>query len=126
MLNTYAAKATVAVKEPAAVRTFYSEILGLELLRKDEEYLLFKAGDSKLFLYRSTFAGTNQATSVTWTVGDALESLVKALGERGVRFEHDGLPDMKREGDIHLISEEKAAWFKAPEGNIHCLLNVDV
>lgn len=123
MLNAHPAVATVAVKDLTAARRFYADTLGLEVLEENEGVVLLKTADSQLVVYRSDFAGKNQATSVTWTVGDALKSLVSSLAERGVRFEHYDLPETKREGDIHHMGEQQAAWFKDPEGNIHCLLD---
>ena len=124
MLNAHPARAVVAVKELPASRGFYSDVLGLELLEENEEVLRYKTADSQLVVYRSPFAGTNQANAVMWTVGASLDPLVRSLAEKGVSFEHYDRPDMKREGDVHLIGDEKAAWFKDPDGNIHCLLNV--
>jgi hypothetical protein len=69
-------------------------------------------------VYRSKYAGTNQATAVTWVVGDEVENVVRALKAKGVKFEHYDMPGMKRTGDIHIGGEMKVAWFKDPDGNI--------
>jgi hypothetical protein len=47
---------------------------------------------------------------------------VKGLRERGVAFEHYDMPEMNREGDIHIAGSMKTAWFKDPDGNILCLM----
>jgi hypothetical protein len=31
---------------------------------------------------------------------------------RAVTFEHDDLPGVSREGDVHVIGETRGAWFK--------------
>jgi catechol 2,3-dioxygenase-like lactoylglutathione lyase family enzyme len=122
MLGKNDAEATVAVKDLQAARRFYAETLGLEQVHAEgEEALVYRAGKTTLLVYRSRFAGTNQATSVTWSVGDELESIVRALKDRGVKFEHYDMPGMKREGDLHIGGPMKAAWFKDPDGNIHAL-----
>jgi hypothetical protein len=69
-------------------------------------------------VYESEFAGTNKATSATWGVGDELETIVQTLKKAGVKFEHYDLPGLRREGDIHVAGEFRAAWFKDPDGNI--------
>jgi hypothetical protein len=69
-------------------------------------------------VYRSKYAGTNQATAVTWVVGDEVENVVRALKTKGVKFEHYDMPGMKRTGDIHIGGKMKVAWFKDPDGNI--------
>src|SRR4051794_10732584 len=83
-----------------------------------EEVVVFKSGNSNINVYRSEFAGSNQATSVTWTVPD-IEGTVKTLKSKGVKFEHyDDMPGLSRRGDIYAADGMKVAWFKAPDGNI--------
>ncbi|HZK77057.1 MAG TPA: VOC family protein [Candidatus Kapabacteria bacterium] len=119
MLNAKNAVATIAVKDLSAAGKFYEETLGLKKIDKQgEEALTFQSGNSKLFVYRSQFAGTNQATTVTWTVGSEIEEIVRTLKAKGVTFEHYDMPGMTRTGDIHGQGEMKAAWFKDPDGNI--------
>ena len=87
--------------------------------------IIFKSGSSQLNVYRSQFAGTNQATAVTWVVGERHRDDRRA-GSRteGVTFEHYDMPGMKREGDMHVAGDMKVAWFKDPDGNILCLMNM--
>ena len=40
----------------------------------------------------------------------------------GVAFEHYDLPQMTRQGDVHVAGAMKAAWFKDPDGNIFSLV----
>jgi catechol 2,3-dioxygenase-like lactoylglutathione lyase family enzyme len=110
--------ATVAVRDLAVARKFYENTLGLNLVDENSEVLTFKAGQFTLFVYRSQFAGTNQATAVTWAVGDEVEDIVRDLKSRGVGFEHYDMPMLKLEGDLHVADDMKVAWFKDPDGNI--------
>jgi catechol 2,3-dioxygenase-like lactoylglutathione lyase family enzyme len=121
MLSDKAAVATVAVKNLESARAFYEQKLGLTKIMENEEVLTFKSGGSTLFVYRSQYAGTNKATAVTW-VTDEVEDVVKTLKGRGVTFEHYDLPNMSRQGDIHVAGTMKAAWFKDPDGNIFSLV----
>lgn len=122
MLGKHEAIATVAVRDMNAAARFYEDTLGFKRIGAEEsEALTYDAGASKLIVYRSQFAGTNQATSVTWPVGDDLESIVKSLRDKGVKFEHYDMPDIKREGDIHVGGNTRVAWFKDPDGNIHAI-----
>jgi hypothetical protein len=84
---------------------------------------VYATGASRLAVYRSQFAGTNQATAVTWNVGDDIDNVVRELKSKGVTFEHYDMPMMKREGDIHVGGQTRVAWFKDPDGNIHSLIN---
>ena len=121
MLSDTDAVATVAVKNLGGARKFYEQTLGLTKIMENEEVLAFKSGRSTLFVYRSQYAGTNKATAVTW-VADDVEDIVKILKGRGVTFEHYDLPNMSRQGDLHVAGTMKAAWFKDPDGNIFSLV----
>ena len=124
MLGDHEAIATVAVKDLKAARRYYSDVLGLTLTDvRGEEVLEYNAGGRKLLVYRSSFAGTNQATSVTWIVGSEIDAIVRELKARGVRFEHYQLPNLTLESDVHVGVMLRVAWFKDPDGNIHSLVN---
>ena len=73
-------------------------------------------------MYRSSYAGTNEATVVTWAVPD-LEPIVAALKAKGVVFEHYDLPQLTRRGDVHVANDVlSVVWFKDPDGNILSIL----
>ena len=98
MLGRKDAVANIAVKDLETARKFYEETLGLKKVNaEDEELIVFKSGKTMLNVYRSKYAGTNQATAVTWAVGD-VDGAVRDLKAKGVSF--------------------KVAWFKDPDGNI--------
>jgi len=121
MLSDKEAIATVAVKNLETAKKFYEGKLGLTKIMENEEVLTFKTGKSTLFVYRSQFAGTNKATLVTF-VAEEVEDLVQTLRGRGVTFEHYDLPNMTRQGDLHVAGPMKTAWFKDPDGNIFSLV----
>jgi len=124
VLGSQDAMATVAVKDLDAGRRFYEDILGLEPVHDEGgEAITYKAASSTVLVYRSQYAGTNQATAVTWIVGSELEGIVGALQAKGVTFERYDLPGTTREGDIHVAGDTRVAWFKDPDGNIHSLVN---
>ena len=124
MLANRNAMATIAVKDLAAARKFYGDKLGLTPLESAEEGVLtYQSGTATVVVYVSQFAGTNQATSCTWSVGDEFDAIMKALKAKGVSFEHYDLPGMTRQGDAHVAGDFKGAWFKDPDGNILHILN---
>ncbi|SEK74521.1 Glyoxalase/Bleomycin resistance protein/Dioxygenase superfamily protein [Variovorax sp. YR750] len=124
MLGNINAVANLAVKDLAVARRFYEDTLGLaQVDAEGEEVIVYRSGNTRINVYRSQFAGTNQATAVTWSVDGDIERIVEALKTRGVRFEHYDMPDTKLVGDLHVMGDMKVAWFKDPDGNILNLIN---
>ena len=113
---------TLAVRDIDVAKKFYEGTLGLKPSADQEEGTLsYQTVKSTIFVYPSQYAGTNQATAVTWIVDD-VDAIVKALKSKGVAFEHyPDLPDTKVEGDIHVSGDKRLAWLKDPDGNIHAL-----
>jgi catechol 2,3-dioxygenase-like lactoylglutathione lyase family enzyme len=120
MLGDKDAVANIAVKNLEASKKFYEDTLGLtQIGTEGQELIVFKSGNSTINVYKSQYAGTNQATAVTWVVDEDVEDIVQALKAKSVMFEHyDDMPDMTREGDVHVAGNMKVAWFKDPDGNI--------
>jgi catechol 2,3-dioxygenase-like lactoylglutathione lyase family enzyme len=119
MLGDKDAFATIAVKDLGVAQRFYEGTLGFEHDGpRREGVLTYKSGDSRVLVYQSTFAGTNQATSASWDAGDDIDAIVKALREKGVAFEHYSMPNTTLDGDVHVGGGMRTAWFKDPDGNI--------
>jgi catechol 2,3-dioxygenase-like lactoylglutathione lyase family enzyme len=125
MLNRWDAIATVAVKDISAAKRFYEGTLGLVPTESQGPGVTtYETGDSKLLVYESPNAGTNTATAVTWIVGQEIDAIVRTLHDQGVAFEHyDGLPQVRRDGDIHVAGTLRMAWLKDPTGNILALIS---
>lgn len=124
MLGAKDAMATVAVTDLPRARRFYGETLGLrEINREGEEAVVYGAGSARLLVYRSQFAGSNRATSVSWNVGDEIDALARELAAKGVPFERYDTPDGTHEGDVHVFGAHRVAWFTDPDGAIHALVN---
>ena len=121
MLGDKDAVATIAVKDLDVARKFYEGTLGLKPAEEQEPgSLTLKSGSSTIFLYESQYAGTNQATALTW--GDVdVDAIVRDLKAKGVEFEHYDMPDTTREGDVHVAGDLRLAWLKDPDGNILAL-----
>ena len=119
MLGSSNAAATLAVRDIAIARRFYEDTLGLQQVdTQGDDFIAYRSGDSVLNVYRSQYAGTNQATAATWIVGDRLDDEVRALKDKGVSFEHYDMPGMTQEGDVYRCGDMRVAWFKDPDGNI--------
>jgi catechol 2,3-dioxygenase-like lactoylglutathione lyase family enzyme len=118
MLGTRNAVANLAVRDLDRARRFYGDTLGLKQIDSEgDDFAVFQSGDSNINVYRSKFAGTNEATAVTWQVDD-IDAEVATLKGKGVTFEHYDMPGLEVRGDVHVGEEGKMAWFKDPDGNI--------
>lgn len=124
MLGDKDAVANIAVRNLETAKKFYEETLGLtQIGAEGQEVIVFRSGNSTIYVYKSQYAGTNQATALTWVVGKDIESVVQELKAKGVTFEHYNMPDMTLEDDIHVAGNMKVAWFKDPDGNILNIIN---
>src|ERR671918_1385959 len=107
MLGDKEAVANIAVKNLEIAKKFYEETLGLTQIGAEDqqEVIVFRSGSSTIYVYKSQYAGTNQATALTWVVGKDIEGVVQELKAKGVTFEHYDMPDVTRQDDdIHVAS----------------------
>ena len=110
--------ATVAVTDLDRAKKFYGETLGLSAKEERSDGVIYESGETWMLVYPSSFAGTNQATCMTFEVSD-VEKAVEELAGRGVTFEQYDFPGMKTDArGIAEIQGERGAWFKDPDGNI--------
>lgn len=123
MLGNTNVHAIIAVKNLEESKYFYENTLGLQKLDENPGGIMYSSGSAKVFVYPSEYAGTNQANAASWEVDD-VEGVVSELKQKGVNFEHYDMPGVTVEGDVHVMGNMKAAWFKDPTGNILCLGNV--
>jgi catechol 2,3-dioxygenase-like lactoylglutathione lyase family enzyme len=122
MLGKADATPMIAVKDISRAKQFYEDKLGLKPVHEmGDELFMLKAGDTKLNVYRSEFAGTNKATALTFGVDD-IASQVRELKEKGIAFEHYEVEGLTPDGDIYSGPGMKTAWFKDPDGNILSLV----
>ena len=124
MLGHRDVAATIAVKDLQAARRWYEDKLDLSPIHVEGgEAVSYRTGNTQLLLYRSEFAGTNRATGATWMLNGELDAAIKDLKAKGVVFERYEFPDVKHEGDVHVLGDTRAAWFKDPDGNILALVS---
>jgi hypothetical protein len=79
ILGLAEAMPTIAVRKIDTARRFYEDVLDLEVVHHDSESATYKSGRSTILVYESQFAGTNEATAMTWVVGKELDQIVAAL-----------------------------------------------
>ena len=109
--------AMVAVKDLDKAKQFYGEKLELDQTHENPGGVTYTCGNGRLFVYQAPSAGSGQATCATREVV-GIESIVTDLKAKGIVFEHYDMPGAERDGDVLIMGDMKAAWFKDPDGNI--------
>jgi catechol 2,3-dioxygenase-like lactoylglutathione lyase family enzyme len=102
-----------------ATRTFYRDVLGLEILREDPgDRIVFRCGGgTQLAVTLSTVGTADTQTQLAWKVPDIQAALVD-LRARGVRIEEYTAPDPVTTDGIADMGHSWAAWFVDPSGNV--------
>lgn len=119
MFKTTKAFSGFSVNDIAKARQFYRETLGLEV-REDEGMLEIHLGSgAKVLAYPMPNHAPASFTILNFPVSD-VERTVRALRERGVRFEiyREGPYKTDEEGIHRGEVGPKVAWFTDPAGNI--------
>ena len=96
---------------------WYRDKLGLEPGDRGEEGNMYHLKGADMFLYGSGYAGTNQATTLTFESPD-LAADMAALRAKGVQFIDYDFPGFKTENGVASMGGMKTAWCKDSEGNI--------
>lgn len=116
---------TLPVVDLTRARKFYESMLGLEVTMADESGLTLQVGDCRMYLYKR---GPTRAdhTVVAFEVED-IDSEVKALKNKGLKFEDYDVPAMhlKTVNSIASIGDNRSSWFKDTEGNILSIVQMD-
>ena len=113
--------ASIPASDYERAKTWYQEKIGLRPVEEDPQGrgAWYETGGVRFLLYRSAFAGTNQATAATFIVED-FDATFDFLKSRGVTFEkYDPFEDIKSEDGVMTLPDgSKASFFKDSEGNI--------
>lgn len=121
MVAFKAAHATVPAADMERAMAWYADKLGLKPTEAEEVGAYYDVGPSRILLYPSQSAGTNQATAMSFEVDD-IESAVAELKTNGVVFEDYDIPGVETKDNVATFEAQgrliSAAWFKDSEGNI--------
>ena len=102
-----------------ATRTFYRDVLGLEVIREDaDDRIVFRGGGgTQLAVTASTVGTADTQTQMAWRVPD-IRAAVAELRARGVRIEDYEAPDPVTSDGVADMGHSWAAWFIDPSGNV--------
>ena len=103
-------------------RMFYAESLGLDYTgTNDEGSAMFALdGGTTLVLLPRPDSRPSESTAMSFEVDD-VSSEISTLQDRGVTFEDYDQPDFRTVDHVCEFGDERAAWFKDPDGNVLCL-----
>lgn len=100
----------------ARARRFYEGILGLRVVEDTPFALVMDANGTMLRIAKAQQVVVAPYTVLGWRVDD-IQTMVKDLASKGVRFErYDGMQQDKL-GIWASPSGAQIAWFKDPDGN---------
>ena len=117
MLGKYSAATMIPARDLAPTARWYADVLGLTKVSEDPSSVVFRTGSSQVDVYQ-TSAGKADHTLIGWSVDD-IDAVVDGLSARGVMFEQYDMPGLRTNSrGVAEMGEERAAWFKDPEGNI--------
>lgn len=133
MLSDHPATPCLAVSDLGRARRFYEDVLGfrrqeLPGMGDDETTGIFYAtANGGILVYPSSYAGSNQATAVSFQVdGGAFDGEVAALRARGIAPQTFDVPSGTWEDGVLREGPMRSVWFSDPDGNILNLESVSV
>lgn len=108
--------AFVATRHPDRARSFYRDVLGLQLVGDDPFALVFDANGTMLRVQKVESLDPAPYTTLGWEVPE-IAAAVDELAGKGVEFaRYEGLGQDPR-GIWTAPSGAKIAWFQDPDGN---------
>lgn len=118
MLSDHPAFPILLSTDMDASRTFYRDTLGLEIIREDDDRIVFRCGGgTQLVVTKSTVGTADTQTQMAWRVPD-LHAALADLRARGVRIEEYEAPDPVTVDGVADMGHSWAAWFVDPSRNV--------
>lgn len=119
MLLDYPVFPILLSKDLDASRTFYRDVLGLEIVREDkDDRIVFRSGGgTQLVVTLSTIGTSDIQTQMAWRVPD-IQAALDDLRARGLRIEDYQAPDPVTVDGVADMGHSWAAWFIDPSRNV--------
>jgi catechol 2,3-dioxygenase-like lactoylglutathione lyase family enzyme len=124
MLGNHLITPVLLATDLAAAREFYHGKLGLQIVRENENAIVFSCGSgTHLDVTRSTTGTADRQTQAAWQVSD-IHAEVAELRARGVKVEDYDTAGLKTEDGIADIGFAWAAWIIDPGTNTLGILQI--
>ena len=119
MLNQHPVMTFLATNDSQRALPFYRDVLGLTLVEESPFAVVFDLNGTMLRIQKTRGYTPAPHTALGWQV-PAIHDAVRALAERGVRFERYPGMDQDELGIWRAPGADaaKVAWFKDPDGNL--------
>ena len=118
MLNDYPVFPILLSTDLDATRTFYHDVLGLEIAREDpDDRIVFRTGNGQIVVTLSTVGTSDTQTQLAFRVPD-IHAAVAEVRALGVRIEEYEAPDPVTTDGVADMGHSWAAWFIDPSRNV--------
>ena len=125
MLSSSKTFSVLPASDLARATAWYRDKLELEPETTDEQGVRYRTGgDSYIYIYETSNAGTAQNTAMCWIVED-IEAEMEHLRSRGVVFADYDFPGLKTENGIATDDHSRSSWFQDSERNYLCLTQLN-
>jgi len=123
MLSDYPVFPILLSTDLDATRTFYHDVLGLEIAREDPgDRIVFRTGNgTQIAVTLSTTGTSDTQTQMAFRVPD-IHAAVAEVRALGVRIEEYEAPDPVTSDGIADMGHSWAAWFVDPSRNVLALV----
>jgi catechol-2,3-dioxygenase len=122
MLAEHSIDVMLTAPDLGAVRRFYGDGVGLEVLVESDDFVTFRCGgDSRLVVTRTSAPSTEQTTNASWRVDDVAAEVAE-LRVRGVEVVDYDEPGLRTVDGVADVGFALSAWFVDPGGNTIGLL----
>jgi catechol 2,3-dioxygenase-like lactoylglutathione lyase family enzyme len=109
--------AFVPTTKPDKAKSFYKDILGLELLSEDSYALVFNANGTLLRVTIVRELKPHPFTVLGWNVDD-ISSTIRSLNDKNIFCEKYDFLEQDNSGIWTAPGGTKVAWFKDADGNL--------
>jgi catechol-2,3-dioxygenase len=117
MLAKHPIDVMLTAPDLAAVKEFYGDRVGLDVLIESDDFVTFGCGgDSRLVVTRTSTPSREQQTTASWRVSDVAAEVAE-LRTRGVAVVDYDEPGLVTVDGVADVGFALSAWFVDPGGN---------
>jgi catechol-2,3-dioxygenase len=117
MLAEHAIDVMLTATDLGAVKQFYGDRVGLEVLIDSDDFVTFRCGgDTRLVVTRTSTPSTEQTTRASWRVDDVVAEVADLRG-RGVDVIDYDEPGLRTVDGVSDVGFALSAWYVDPRGN---------